>query len=103
MRYSPTNVPVTMHYCVRDAATDPFADRMRELCAQVPNVSLHVHDASRADQLDAAKLLANGSPRNGKMDVWFCGPVGFAQNLKNGLRSVIGRGLRMHREAFNLR
>src|SRR5690606_2452643 len=103
MHYSPTNTPVNMHYCVRDAATDPFVRRMRELCAKLPNVSLNVHDASHEDLLDAGKLLAGGTPRNGKMDVWFCGPVGLAQSLNDGLRSVIGRGLRMHREAFDMR
>lgn len=103
MRHAHTDVPVTMHYCVRNASSDPFVNRMRELCAELPNVSLHVHDASQADRLDADTLLAEGGPRNGKMDVWFCGPVGFARSLNDGLRSVIGSGLRMHREAFDMR
>lgn len=103
MAHAPGDVPVTMHYCVRDAATDPFVNRMRELCADLPNVSLHVHDASHAGLLNADGLLTNGGPSNGKMDVWFCGPAGFGQSLNDGLRRVIGRGLRMHREVFDMR
>lgn len=103
MQHAPATVPVTMHYCVRNAATDPFVERMTQLCAELPNVTLHVHDASRAELLDAEKVLAARGPRKGKMDVWFCGPAGFAQSLNDGLRSVVGRGLRMHREAFDMR
>ncbi|MFA7669154.1 MAG: ferric reductase-like transmembrane domain-containing protein [Burkholderiaceae bacterium] len=103
MQHAPTSVPVTMHYCVRSVATDPFVGRVRQLCAELPNVTLHVHDTSQADRLDAMKLLADGGPRNGQMDVWFCGPVGFAESLNDNLRKVIGRGLRMHREVFDMR
>ena len=103
MRHAPATVPVTMHYCVRNAATDPFVERMKQLCAELPNVTLHVHDTSRAELLDAEKVLAASGARMGKMDVWFCGPAGFAESLNHGLRSVVGRGLRMHREAFDMR
>lgn len=103
MQHAPVTLPVTMHYCVRDETTDPFADRIRKLCASLPNVSLHIHDASRTDYLDAEKLLSCIPPRLGKLDVWFCGPVRFAQHLTQDLRSRVGGKLRMHREVFDMR
>ncbi|PLC53918.1 ferric reductase [Pollutimonas nitritireducens] len=103
MQDTPSAVPVQMHYCVRDAKTDPFVKHIRNLCATLPNVSLHLHDASHSERLGASRLLAAGSPRNGKMDVWFCGPAGFARSLDESLRRLLGRGLRMHREAFEMR
>lgn len=103
MRDAPVNVPVTMHYCVKDASTDAFVERMRALCAGLPNVRLYVHDASRGDRLDAEGVLAQGVADAGQMDLWFCGPVGFAKSLEAGLRRVLGSGLRMHREAFDMR
>lgn len=103
MQHVPSTIAVTMHYCVRSAATDPFVKRVRQLCAELPHVTLHVHDASRAERLDAKTLLTDGSRRNDKMDVWFCGPEGFAKSLYDNLHDSIGRGLRMHREVFDMR
>lgn len=103
LRQTPPAMPITMHYCMRDATSDPFVERIRQLCADLGNVTLHEHDASRSELLDADKLLAGTATRNGKLDVWFCGPLDFARSLEVGLRNVMGRRLHMHREAFNMR
>lgn len=103
MQHAGTKTPVQMHYCVRDAGSDPFVGRVRELCDTLPNVDLQVHDASRAQRLNAEEVLTASRPRDGRMDVWFCGPSGFAKSLERGLHAVLGRGLRMHREAFEMR
>lgn len=103
LQVEPPKTPVQMHYCVRDAATDPFIDRVRTLCASTPNLTLYVHDGRFSQRLDAETLLASCSPIEGRMDVWFCGPSGFAKSLEAGLKAVAGPGVRMHREAFDMR
>ncbi len=99
----PLESPVQMHYCVRDASKDPFVERVRALCDALPNITLQIHDASRSQRLDAHSLLGEGTASNSRMDVWFCGPAGFAKSLENGLQAVLGRGVHMHREAFDMR
>lgn len=103
MQHSSANARITMHYCVRNAATDPFIERIIQLCAQLPNVKLRVHDASLGDRLDAEKVLAENQPDNGKMDLWFCGPSSFAKSLQREMKKLLGRGFRMHREVFEMR
>lgn len=103
MHHAPAAAPVTMHYCVRNAATDPFVERVIALCAQLPNVKLRLHDASLGDRLDAEQVLAATQPVNGKMDLWFCGPSGFAKSLEQGMKELLGRGFRIHREVFEMR
>lgn len=103
LRHEPLATPVQMHYCVRDAATDPLIDRVRTLCAAAPNVTLHIHDESAAQRLDAASVLDSCEPDDGRMDVWFCGPAAFAKSLEAGLQAVLGRGVRLYREAFDMR
>lgn len=99
----PLKTPVQMHYCVRDAGTDPLIDRVRTLCSTVPNVTLHIHDGRTSQRLDADTLLRLCELRDGRLDVWFCGPADFAKRLQSGLQRVLGRGVRMYREAFDMR
>src|SRR5690606_24053864 len=103
MHHAPAAAPVTMHYCVRNAATDPFVERVIALCAQLPNVKLRLHDASLGNRLAAQPVLAATQPVNGKMDLWFCGPSGFAKSLEQGMKELLGRGFRIHREVFEMR
>jgi predicted ferric reductase len=93
-----------LHYCVRDAAHDPFIGRLRTLCAALPNVALHVHDAGTGHRLNAEILRRAAGVRPGDaLDVWFCGPAGLARSLETGLRAL-GRGdVPVHREAFEMR
>ncbi|MGB6240917.1 MAG: ferric reductase-like transmembrane domain-containing protein [Castellaniella sp.] len=93
-----------LHYCVRDAARDPFIDRLRELCAPLPNITLHVHDASAGQRLDADTLQRASQGQAGEaMDIWFCGPAGLARQLESGLQSLGLKNVTVHREAFEMR
>jgi predicted ferric reductase len=93
-----------LHYCVRDAARDPFVERLRALCAGLPRITLHVHDAGAGQRLDAQTLRRDAeAPDGAALDVWFCGPAGLARHLESGLRSLGMRDVPVHREAFEMR
>lgn len=93
-----TATPADLHYCTRDAAADPFVGRLEALCTGLPTIRLQVHDARRGELLDAGMLgLADGGKM--KAEVWYCGPQGLAEALKQGL----GGGARFHQEAFEMR
>ncbi|MFC4296952.1 ferric reductase-like transmembrane domain-containing protein [Castellaniella hirudinis] len=93
-----------LHYCVRDAAHDPFIERLRTLCAALPHITLHVHDAGAGQRLDAETLRRAADARPGDaLDVWFCGPAGLAKHLEAGLRSLGLKDVPVHREAFEMR
>jgi len=86
-----------LHYCTRNQLSDPFATRLQGLCHALPGVRLHIHDASRGQSLTAQALRTNG-----KSEIWFCGPTGLANAMRNGLQSM-GLSPRFHQEAFELR
>lgn len=91
-----------LHYCTRNRENDHFIDRLQALCENLPGVRLHVHSAQHGDRLTAQSLTPmNVKPKNA--EVWFCGPSGLADALKNGLRESGITGLRFHQEAFELR
>lgn len=92
-------VEAELHYCVRDQRRDPLLERVRTLCAGLPGVRLQLHDGARGEQLTADQLAADGRGR--PTEVWFCGPRGLGDALRQGLA---GRTrLRFHQEAFELR
>ncbi len=98
---STSEVTADLHYCIRDRAADPFVQRLQELCAGLPGIRLHLHD-KRSGPLTAEALVAtSGSRKNA--EVWFCGPSGFAETLRNGLRQVCPGSIRFHQEAFEMR
>jgi predicted ferric reductase len=95
------SAPVWLHYCVRDAATDPFVDTLKQRCAALGNVTLLVHDAGHRLTADD---LAQGAVADGRAtDVWFCGPAGLSAALRDGLRRLGRGGVRWHQEAFDMR
>ncbi len=96
-RTAPESLQAELHYCTRDRLADPMVARLQALCAGLPGISLQIHGAAQGETLDAASLLAGGENR---ADVWFCGPAGLAQALRQGLN---GSGLRFHQEAFQMR
>lgn len=91
-----------LHYSTRDRAHDPFVARLEALCAGLPAVTLHIHD-SRTDGLLTAERLSALHDVRQRAEVWFCGPRGFAEQLRAGLTRAWGRRLRFHQEAFELR
>jgi len=89
-----------LHYSVRDAGTDPFVERLQSLCADLPEVRLHVHD-EHGEPLTAEALAEQQQGRK-PLEVWFCGPRGFADALREGLQAFSG-SIRFHQEAFEMR
>ena len=49
-----------------------------------------------------AEALAEQQQGRKPLEVWFCGPSGFADALREGLQDVTGR-IRFHQEAFEMR
>lgn len=86
-----------LHYCTRDQATDAFVPRLEALCAALPGIRLHIHGSRQGATLSAASL---GEAKNA--EIWFCGPSGLADSLRNGLRAL-GWRPRFHQEAFEMR
>ena len=91
---------VQLHYCVRNAEEAVFAERMQQLCAQLPSVTLHIHHSDVTGKVAADALLASAGPQ---ASVWFCGPQGFGQALRDTMQRL-GRGQgRFHQELFQMR
>ena len=98
---NPAQAPVVqLHYCVRNAQEAVFAERMQQLCAQLPSVTLHIHHSDVTGKVAADALLASAGPQ---ASVWFCGPQGFGQALRDTMQRL-GRGQgRFHQELFQMR
>jgi predicted ferric reductase len=98
LQSAPEKAPsADLYYCTRDQATDAFIPRLESLCANLPEVRLHVHDAQQGTPLNATSL---GEAANA--EIWFCGPGGLADALRKGL-CAIGSRPRFHQEAFEMR
>lgn len=95
-----TGISADLHYSVRDADTDPFIERLQTLCAALPGVCLHVHDKHSGPL--TVETLAEKQQGRKQLEVWFCGPRGFADSLRKGLQAFSGR-IRFHQEAFEIR
>jgi predicted ferric reductase len=91
-----------LHYCTRDRASDAFVPRLEALCATLPGVRLHVHGARQGEVLTAQSLGAAGDASR-RAEVWFCGPRGLADSLRQGLRQAWQGRLSFHQEAFEMR
>ncbi len=98
---SAAELSADLHYSVRDREADPFVERLQSLCAALPKVRLHVHD-QHSGPLTADALTAGLNETN-RAEVWFCGPRGFADSLREGLRQVWPGRVRFHQEAFEMR
>lgn len=103
LQTQPDQAPAAdLHYCTRDRDNDGFVPRLAALCAGLPSVRLHVHGARNGEMLSVETLKA---ARTGAKtaEVWFCGPQGLADSLKEGLKNIWGGRLRFHQEAFEMR
>ncbi|PND35286.1 reductase [Achromobacter pulmonis] len=105
LQAEPARAPnATLYYCVRNADEAPFAERLKTLCAHVPNVTLKIRYSDTERPLSAAELAADHKPGMPWPSVWFCGPIGFADALKDGLhRRGMPVGELFHQEAFQMR
>ena len=69
---------------------------------QAAGVRLHVLWDARDGLLDAQRIAA-AVPQWREADVWFCGPAGLGEAIRNGLRAAPFRLTRFHKEAFQFR
>ncbi len=102
LQQAPAQVSADLHYCTRDRANDPFVARLEASCTALPGIRLHIHGAQQGETLSAADVAAaqTGSRRS---EIWFCGPQGLAEKLKQEL-GRIGQGqFSFHQEAFEMR
>jgi predicted ferric reductase len=91
-----------LHYCTRGAERDPLAARLRALCAGLPSIRLHVHDAAHGERL-SDEHLAMAIPATSRTEVWFCGPRGLAKALEEALRRKLRGRVLFRQEAFEMR
>lgn len=99
----PDDAPAAeLHYCTGDRDVDPFVTRIESLCAPLLGIRLQVHGLRQGEELTADQL-ASGKDRSRPAEVWFCGPQGFAEALRAGLRAAWRGRLTFHQEAFVLR
>ena len=103
LQEQPEQAPAAdLHYCTRDRETDCFVPRLEALCAALPHVRLHVHGARQGEDLTAEALsAARGKAKHA--EVWFCGPQGLADRLRQDLKNAWRGRLRFHQEAFGMR
>ena len=98
LQSQPDQAPAAeLHYCTRDQQSDVFVARLQALCASLPGVQLHIHGARQGSTLKAAAL--QGAQQ---AEIWFCGPSGLANSLRDGLHAL-GARPRFHQEAFEMR
>lgn len=90
----------TLHYCVRDAAQDPFATRLQTLCQRLPSITLEIHSTAAGRNIEP-DVLAQASNR--PAEVWFCGPAGLADRLRHAFNRSDRRLKAFHQEAFSMR
>ncbi|EIC19526.1 ferredoxin reductase family protein [Thiorhodovibrio frisius] len=103
LRANPDASLVTdLHYSTRNQESDPFVERLKSLCADLPGVSLHIHDSQSGSTL-SAEHLASMYEGLRKTEVWFCGPRRFAKQLRTGLNRAWRGHLQFHQEAFEMR
>lgn len=76
-------------------------DRMTHDAAEA-RVKLHVFWDARDGRLNPERLIRM-VPEWRKADVWFCGPAGFGQMIREGLVSLGFPEHRFHQELFEMR
>lgn len=108
LQKQPEQSPVAqLHYCTNDSLTDPFVKRLEKACIGLENIQLHIHGSNQGQKLSADQLLARitktAAPKKGALDVWFCGPSGWAKVLEKELRETFEGSLHFRKEAFELR
>lgn len=84
------------------AVYEDQAIALLEQAAQAANVRLHVLWDQRDGRLDAARITAT-VPQWRDADVWFCGPAGFGQALRQDLIALGLPAHRFHQELFAMR
>ena len=91
---------VTMYYCTQKPSAQLIAELQQE--AKQANINLKVIDGRCDPLLSVAKL--NATHNNFKQcSIWFCGPVGFSEHLKQDLAKINYDLKLFHQEIFSMR
>lgn len=93
---------VRLHYCTKDAETDPFVAQLQGLCTKLPRIELGIHGSRQGQRLDVHTLAATADT-GPDTEVWFCGPEAMGRDIRDGLKTALGSRLSFHQEAFELR
>lgn len=102
LQQAPSLVSADLHYCTRDRTNDPFVARLEASCAVLPGIRLHVHGAQQGETLSAADVAAVQAGAH-HTEIWFCGPHGLAEKLKQELACIGQDRFSFHQEAFAMR
>ncbi len=95
--------PTTLHYCVANERAAAWPEDLPARCAAA-GVNLQMHIAERGDCLDAGTVAQAHTDKTARWpDIWFCGPLGFADMLKAGLGKLGLPARQFHNEMFQMR
>lgn len=89
-----------LYYCVNNEQEAVFAQRLQQLCAGLPNISLQIHYSQQQGHLQAEQIFAD---KQQKTQVWFCGPDVFSTALREDARRLGLADISFHQEAFRMR
>lgn len=92
---------VDFWYCTYTVSENLYPYQLDALCAQT-GVRLHRMVAERGQQL-SAEIIRHTVPDISRISVWFCGPVGFARALCDGLSAAGLEEKHFHAERFEMR
>lgn len=97
----PDATPETsLHYCANNEQEAVFAERLQQLCKQLPRIQLHIHLSERDGHLTAERVFANADKNT---NVWFCGPNAFSDSLKQQMPALGLQPENFHQELFQMR
>lgn len=83
------------------APDEDFINRLQR-DAEAAGVRLHVLVTARDGRLDVARICT-AVPDWSSADIWFCGPAGFAQALRDGFTAKGLSAADFHQELFDMR
>jgi predicted ferric reductase len=105
LQKQPEQSPVAqLHYCTSDSVIDPFVKRLESACVGLNGIQLHIHGSVQGEKLTVDRLLSPSlKSKRDAIEVWFCGPSGWAKQLEENLRETLQGPLYFRKEAFELR
>lgn len=98
-----TKISVDLYYCVRDKTEAVFLPKLEQLCQNFPNIHLNVQYSEKMGFLTVDQFNLTKDSQARFPNIWFCGPNGFAQALKNNLQEKEFPLLQFHQEHFQMR
>lgn len=97
----PDSAPeASLYYCANNEQEAVFAQRLQQLCKQLPSIQLHIHLSERDGHLTAEQLFAQADKNT---NVWFCGPNAFSDSLKQQMPALGLQPENFHQELFQMR